>query len=200
MRTQIAIRKQRLVKRDDSEGGNGSVSVIWFRKRITPEAPAGAGVRAEAGSATARAFGASTDLEAWLRLQNDAFRRPRPWTEREFRRELAGRADWRADRLLVVDGLPQSASGGTEKTLAASVYLDLPPDAPIVHLHWLAVQSALRHRGLGRLLIEEGAALGRSCGRCWLVAETLATWPEAVGFYTALGFTAGPPGIIPPTE
>lgn len=57
---------------------------------------------------------------------------------------------------------------------------------------WLIVHPAARRRGMGRRLVARAVAHARSLGAATITADSLASWPEAVAFWQAVGFTRRP--------
>ena len=126
-----------------------------------------------------RPFEGRHDVDAWLAIQNAAFQRQRPipWTVAQFRRELADRPWWCAERLWFA--VP--ASGPPVGSLA----LELNEDHG--RLHWLAVLGSAQRRGAARCLVRVAERHCLQHGVFVLKAET-ANGSDAEHFYRRLGF------------
>jgi GNAT superfamily N-acetyltransferase len=57
---------------------------------------------------------------------------------------------------------------------------------------WLLVHPAARRHGVGRRLVAHAVEHARSLGAERVTAESLASWPEAVAFWQAVGFASRP--------
>lgn len=54
---------------------------------------------------------------------------------------------------------------------------------------WLLVHPDVRRHGVGRLLVAHAIEHARSRGAAGITAESLSSWPAAVAFWQAVGFT-----------
>lgn len=54
---------------------------------------------------------------------------------------------------------------------------------------WLLVDPDVRRQGVARSLVNEAVRHARGLGAASITAETLDSWPEALGFWPAVGFT-----------
>ena len=129
-----------------------------------------------------RSFRGPQDIDVWLEVQNSAFRaqRPIPWTASHFRRELADRPWWSAQRLWFAE----SATGRVVGSLALEL------DAEHGRMHWLAVLSSAQRRGVARCLLQTAERHCRQHGAFVLKAETAAD-SIAEQFYRRHGFKNG---------
>jgi len=128
---------------------------------------------------------AACDRRSWLALQNAAFSRQKPWTDLDFRRELADR-DWFAASISFRTAGPDDSRGWS-----GAVTLELPGNGEREsgRIHWLAVDPASQRQRIGRRLVH-------ACERaCWergvkaIELETLRSWQAALGFYQSLGYS-----------
>jgi GNAT superfamily N-acetyltransferase len=100
----------------------------------------------------------------------------------DFQREFVHRPWWSAQRM-VFALLPNAASPVGTVTLAGSVLSDL-------RISWLAVDPDFQRCGIGRLLVEWAESNAYQLGGRRLIAETLATWTQAMAFYQAMGYVS----------
>ena len=127
----------------------------------------------------------AADRWNWLALQNSAFARKRPWTDLDFRRELADR-DWFASSISF-----RTDRADDSRAWSGAVTLELPADAGQENgrIHWLAVDPSKQRQGIGRRLV---SACERACWERGLTAielETLRSWQSTIGFYQSLGYS-----------
>ena len=127
----------------------------------------------------------ASDVDAWLAIQNAAFRgRPRPWSRADFERELQQRGWFRPELVWLAEPCEAAQPGTSVGTIA----LELPDEALTGRIHWLAVGEQWQRQGIGRRLVER---LERECwqrGGRRVVLETLGHWISVIGFYESLGY------------
>jgi GNAT superfamily N-acetyltransferase len=142
-----------------------------------------------------RAHRGTADIEPWLALRQRAFAEQalpvRPWTASDFHREFTSRDGWRPEWMWIAmaDVEPPEALDfiGT-----ASLLVRPTVAGPRAALHWLAVDSRWRNRGLGRMLVTAAEQAAWDAGHREMHAETHALWGDAVRLYQALGYRTTP--------
>jgi len=112
------------------------------------------------------------DLEGVLQIEAASF--SRPWTRAHFTEEMASPHGYPA--------VAVTAAGAVVGYLCLKQVLD---EAEILDV---AVRSAQRARGIGRLLVEGALAGSRGRGASFLSLEVRAGNQQAIGLYQRLGF------------
>ncbi len=133
--------------------------------------------------------GLQRDVEAWLSIQNQAFRdRPRPWKRADFQRELHERNWFRPQHLWLAETPELAAPVGTIALELVSCTPALSNEPLGGRIHWLAVDPRFQRRGIGRTLV---LRLEQECwerGAEQITLETLRSWTSVTGFYRSLGY------------
>ena len=162
-----------------------SILHLWRTLEIRPELPQIQGI-------SLRTFRGPEDIDLWLELRHRSFAREklgvRKWDRTDFESEFLAKSWWSPERLWFAETSPKLLAG--IPTPVGSVALaDRGAGAtaqPVVH--WLAVLSPWRRKGVGRLLM---AALETYCwdhGHRRIGLETHSAWQSAAQFYEALGY------------
>jgi GNAT superfamily N-acetyltransferase len=141
-----------------------------------------------------RTYHGVSDIALWLDLRSRSFAREklgvRQWDRADFEREFLTKDWWSPERMwfACVENspanslLPPAAVGTVTLALRGS-----GPDAkPVVH--WLAVLSAWRRRGIGQLLMSALHDAAWEAGYRDVHLETHARWMAGAAFYEALGY------------
>lgn len=105
--------------------------------------------------------------------------------EAELADRIARRADAESEAALVAADGPKVVG-----LIALSWSTMLHMTAPTARITTLVVGEEIRGRGVGRQLVEAGAALAREAGCAILELTTALQRDDARKFYEALGFTA----------
>jgi ribosomal protein S18 acetylase RimI-like enzyme len=99
------------------------------------------------------------------------------------------------------DGVLVSELDGRVVGLAAyQLFALIYRSRPQCRITALVVHSAARRRGVARGLVEEIESLARDAGCDRLELTTRPDRPEALHFYTALGFTDRPARLVKPLD
>lgn len=163
------------------------MSVLQLRRRLsaqTPVLPPPAGFRL-------RHYSGAADIPCWLDLRGRAFAGEtppaRPWSVREFERELLSQPWWQAERLFVLEA---DASHGQPPRWAGSAILAERSSRSASHacVHWLMVDPLHRRLGLARWLLSALARAAWERGFGELRLETHSGWAAALTCYREAGF------------
>jgi len=147
------------------------------------EAVAGVSIRNYAGP---------QDIETWLDVRHAAFARQqvgvRRWTPHDFETEILAKPWWQPERMWFaeVEQLPgvRQAVGAVTMAIRAGKTLEVPV------VHWLAVRSPWRRRGIAQLLMTVLEQAAWDAGYREVRLETHAAWVGAVELYRAMGYTS----------
>jgi ribosomal-protein-alanine N-acetyltransferase len=120
--------------------------------------------------------GGPFDLDEIARIESEAF--PVPWKREFFASELA--EPHRYVRVLGRDDGEQPRVGGY--LFAVSLYEEF-------HVNKIATDLRLRHRGYGRVLLEDALARARSMGATAVTLEVRVSNEAARQFYRSYAFT-----------
>jgi [ribosomal protein S18]-alanine N-acetyltransferase len=119
--------------------------------------------------------GGPFDLDEIARIESESF--PVPWKREFFATELA--EPHRYVRVLGRDDCGQPRVGGY--LFAVSLYEEF-------HVNKIATDLRLRHRGYGRVLLEDALARARSMGAAAVTLEVRVSNDAARQFYRSYGF------------
>jgi len=117
----------------------------------------------------------SEHLDEIARIERESF--PIPWKREFFESELA--EAFRYARVLVRPSAPPPAVGGY--LFAIALYDEF-------HVNKIATDSRLRHRGYGRLLLEDALARARAVRAASVTLEVRISNAPAREFYRSYGF------------
>jgi ribosomal-protein-alanine N-acetyltransferase len=118
---------------------------------------------------------AAPDLDDIARIERDSFRIP--WKREFFESELS--EPYRYARVLGGDSEAIPRIGGY--LFAVSLYEEF-------HVNTIATDPRLRHRGFGRLLLEDAIARARAIGADSITLEVRVSNAPAREFYRSYGF------------
>ena len=156
--------------------------VLHFRRQLfrPPDAADDTGF-------SVRSFATPDDIAGWLALRDramaDQIPRVRPWLESDFFSEMQSKPWWRSERMWLAFALETAAPIG-----AVTLALREGAAATIPVVHWLLVDPAWRHRGVGRLLMSHLEQAAWNDGWREIELETHAGWAAAVDFYHSIGY------------
>jgi GNAT superfamily N-acetyltransferase len=129
-----------------------------------------------------RTFQGECDIPVWLEIRERALAgqiiSARPWAESDFRREFVEKPWWRPEWMWFAE---------MDSTAIGAVALR-PLGQGAASIQWLLVTREHRRRGAGRLLISTLESAAWEAGYRTIVAETLAEWTAAIGFYVSMGY------------
>jgi GNAT superfamily N-acetyltransferase len=138
-----------------------------------------------------RTFAGPADVDIWLDLRNRAFAREkvgvRAWDNSDFQAEFLSKPWWQPQRMWFAETAPtllKSAQAVGTVTLAER----RGADATVAVVHWLAVLSGWRRRGIGRLLLNVLHQAAWDAGYREVQLETHAGWTSAVRMYQGEGY------------
>jgi GNAT superfamily N-acetyltransferase len=137
-----------------------------------------------------RTYQGAEDIPRWLEIRRRSLHGQiapaRPWSEADFRREFLEKPWWRPDWMWFAE---EPGSAGAVIPLGAAALRTMESETPAAgSIQWLLVLPEHRRRGVGRQLIRHLEAAAWDFGCRTVIAETLASWQDAVRFYERLGY------------
>ena len=120
------------------------------------------------------------DLDRVMEIEKDGF--THPWSADLIRRELAH--DW--STILLATERRRGPGGAPVEAIIGFVVYWLVHDE--LHILNIAIAVEERRRGVGRVLMEEAAARGRSAGAVLATLEVRRSNQAAIALYRSLGY------------
>jgi GNAT superfamily N-acetyltransferase len=130
------------------------------------------------------------DREAITELARAAARQPAvSFSPAGLVGELASRPGREITAWLAREGPPADGDAATDAPARAVGLVALSRTRGGWSIPWLLVHPDVRRHGVGRLLVAHAIEHARSRGAAGITADSLSSWPAAVAFWQAVGFT-----------
>ncbi len=164
------------------------VRFLWCCGPTAPPRPSGLG--RVAATALRADLDRPDDREAITELARAAARQPAvSFSPAGLVGELASRPGREITAWLAREGPPADGGGVTDAPARAVGLVALSRTRGGWSIPWLLVHPDVRRHGVGRLLVAHAIEHARSRGAAGITAESLSSWPAAVAFWQAVGFT-----------
>ena len=167
------------------------MSVVRFLWCCGPTAlPRPSGIGSAAATVLRADLDRPDDREAITELARAAARQPAvSFSPAGLVGELASRPGREITAWLAREGPPADGDAATDAPARAVGLVALSRTRGGWSIPWLLVHPDVRRHGVGRLLVAHAIEHARSRGAAGITADSLSSWPAAVAFWQAVGFT-----------